>query len=110
MSDRMPNEADRRRSRTAQIAQAYRTANEVVSGAMALGLLAGGGAWLDHRYGWSPVLTITGAILGMVFAGASLRQLMRRLDQETAQTKRRVAEGRSAEGRSAEDRENSSGK
>ena len=100
VSDRMPNEADRRRSRTGQIAQAYQTANEVVSGAMALGLLAGGGAWLDHRYGWSPVLTLTGAILGTVFAGASLRQLMRRLDQENARAKRRCAE----------DRENSSGK
>ena len=94
MSDRMPDEADRRRSRVAQIAHGYRTAHEVVSGAMALALLAGAGAWLDHRYGWSPVLAITGACLGMVFAAAALMQLMRRLDQETDRAKRRNADER----------------
>ncbi len=78
----------------AHVAQAYRTAHEVIAGAMGLGLLAGAGAWLDHRFGWSPVLTISGACVGMVFAGASLRQLMRRLDQETAQAKRQNSEDR----------------
>lgn len=73
--------------RSAQIAQAYRQAHEIVSAALTLALLAGGGAWLDHRYGISPILTVCGAIVGCAMAGLSLRQLLRRLDREAARRK-----------------------
>lgn len=79
----------RRRSMPSQIAQAYRTANEVLSAALSLGVLIGGGYWLDTKFGWTPVLTIFGAVIGFVVAGASLRVLLRRLDQEAAKTKAR---------------------
>ncbi len=77
----------RRRSQTSQIAQGYRTAHEILSAALALGLFVGAGYWLDRKVGWSPVLTICGACLGFVVAGVSLRALLRRLDQESARKK-----------------------
>ena len=75
-------------SRSAQIAQAYRQAHEIVSAALTLALLAGGGAWLDRRYGIAPLLTVCGAVMGCAMAGLSLRQLLRRLDREASQKKR----------------------
>ncbi len=72
-----------RRSQTSQIAQAYRTAHEILSVALALGLFAGAGYWLDLKVGWTPALTICGACLGFVFAGVSLRVLLQRLDRES---------------------------
>jgi F0F1-type ATP synthase assembly protein I len=87
VSDRMPDDTEQRRGQTSQIAQGYRTAHEILSGAMGLGLLAGAGAWLDHRYGWSPVLTIIGSCIGTAYAGLTLRQILRRLDQESARKK-----------------------
>lgn len=80
--------------RASQIAQAYRSAHEVVSAALSLALMVGAGYWLDERLGWRPVLTICGACLGFVMAGFSLRRLLRRLDQETEKRKRRAAENR----------------
>ena len=76
-----------RKSQTSQIAQAYRTAHEILSAALALGLLVGAGYWLDRKVGWAPALTICGACLGFVVAGVSLRALLRRLDQESARKK-----------------------
>jgi F0F1-type ATP synthase assembly protein I len=96
LSKGQPNNNERRRSRTAQIAQAYRTAHEVVSAAISLGFLIFGGYWLDKRYGWSPVVTICGACLGLIVAGASLRQLLQRLDRESAEVKRKAAQAREA--------------
>ncbi|MBC7967311.1 MAG: AtpZ/AtpI family protein [Fuerstia sp.] len=77
----------RRRSQTSQIAQAYRTAHEILSAALALGLFVGAGYWLDRKVGWTPALTICGACLGFIVAGVSLRSLLRRLDQESARKK-----------------------
>lgn len=82
--------------RSAQIAQAYRQAHEVVSAALTLALLAGGGAWMDRRYGISPVLTVCGAIVGCALAGLSLRQLLQRLDREAARRKPGSADQRGA--------------
>ena len=95
MSNSGKNERYRRGNRIAQMAQAYRAAHEVVSGAMSLGLMALGGYWLDRKYDCSPVLTVMGACLGFVVAGVSLRQLLRRLDQESAR-KKRLSESRGA--------------
>ena len=77
----------RRKSQTSQIAQAYRTAHEVISAAFALGLFVLAGYWLDLKVGWMPAFTICGACLGFVVAGVSLRALLRRLDQESARKK-----------------------
>ena len=78
-----------RRSQASQIAQGYRTAHEILSAAIALGLLAAAGYWLDLKLGWTPALTVCGACLGFVFAGVSLRVLLRRLDQESKEKKRK---------------------
>jgi F0F1-type ATP synthase assembly protein I len=100
LSRGLPNDGDgRRNSRAAQVAQAYRLAHEVVSAALALGLLVWGGVWLDEKSGWSPALTICGACLGFVVAGASLRQLLRRLDQEAARKKRGPSDSRETHSR-----------
>lgn len=89
MSEGRTGPEQRRRSMASQIAQGYRTAHEVLSAALSLGLLIGAGYWLDRKVGWTPVLTICGAGLGFVVAGASLRVLLRRLDQEAAREKAR---------------------
>ncbi|MDA1232320.1 MAG: AtpZ/AtpI family protein [Planctomycetota bacterium] len=87
MSDQNSRSGQRRSSQASQIAQAYRTAHEVLSAALAMGLFVGAGYWLDVRIGWKPVLTICGACVGFVVAGVSLRTLLRRLDQESARKK-----------------------
>ena len=87
MSHGNSGSSERRRSQTSQIAQAYRTAHEVLSAALALGLFVGAGYWLDRKVGWVPAFTICGACLGFVVAGVSLRALLRRLDQESARKK-----------------------
>ena len=73
-----------RRQRAASIAQAYRTAHEVVSAALGIALFAGLGFWLDGWLNCKPALTICGAILGFVFAGFTLRRILVRLDRESA--------------------------
>ena len=73
----------RRRRRVSAIAQAYRDSNEVMSAALAVALLSGGGYWLDLKYGWKPVLTICGLVVGCLMAAASLRQLLIRLDKQS---------------------------
>ncbi len=102
MSRGRPNDNDdsgRRARRAGQVAQAYRLAHEVVSAALALGFLVWGGYWLDEKSGWSPALTVCGACLGFVLAGASLRQLLRRLDQEAARKKSGPSESRETHSR-----------
>ena len=89
MSDRRTEQKRRRRNAVQQIAQGYRTAHEVFSGALSLGLVIGAGYWLDQKLSWSPVLTICGACVGFVVAGVSLRTLLRRLDQETKRARTR---------------------
>ena len=88
MSAGLPGGGNRRR-RAEQIAQAYRAAHEVISAAASIGVMAFGGFWLDRRFGFTPVLLICGTCLGFLMAGLSLRQLMRRLDRESAESKRR---------------------
>ena len=41
----------------------------------ALVLCIGGGVWLDSRFGTSPVLTLTGVVLGLAAAGYQLWEL-----------------------------------
>jgi F0F1-type ATP synthase assembly protein I len=77
----------RRRKRNVSIAQAYRTAHEVVSAALGIALFAGLGFWLDGRLNCKPALTICGAFLGFVSAGLTLRNLLVRLDRESAERK-----------------------
>ena len=54
-----------------------------MSAALSIALLAGGGYWLDVKYGWKPVLTIVGMVIGCSLAAASLRQLLIRLDKQS---------------------------
>jgi F0F1-type ATP synthase assembly protein I len=84
-------DGNRPKRRAEQIAQAYRAAHEVVSAAASIGVMAFIGYWLDEKFDFSPVLLLCGSSLGFVMAGLSLRQLMRRLDRELVQNKRRSA-------------------
>lgn len=88
MPQRKSETSQHRQLRASQLAQAYRTAHEVVSGALSLAVMTGGGYWLDKRFGVSPVLTICGASLGFVVAGVSLKTLLQRLDQESAKNRK----------------------
>jgi F0F1-type ATP synthase assembly protein I len=88
MPQRKSETSQQRQSRASQVAQAYRTAHEVVSGAVSMAVLTGGGYWLDRKFGFSPVLTICGAVIGFVVAGVSLRTLLQRLDQESARKRK----------------------
>ena len=88
MPQRKSETSQQRQTRASQVAQAYRTAHEVVSGAVSMAVMTGGGYWLDRKYDISPVLTICGACLGFVVAGVSLRTLLRRLDQESERNKK----------------------
>lgn len=83
MSERKSRTVPTRSSSAAQIAQAYRTAHEVISAAMSMVVLVGIGYWLDLKSGWSPVLTVFGACLGFIAAAASLKVLLQRLDRES---------------------------
>ena len=91
MSERRSGSSEQRKSATSQMAQAYRTAHEIISAAMSMVVMVGCGYWLDTKFGWIPVLTICGACLGIVAAGALLRILLRRLDRESALKKRRTS-------------------
>jgi len=88
MPHRKSETSEQRQSRASQVAQAYRTAHEVVSGAISMAVMTGGGYWLDRKYGFSPVLTICGASLGFVVAGVSLKALLQRLDHESARKRK----------------------
>ena len=89
--------ASRRRRTVSAIAQAYRDSHEVMSAAMAVALLAGGGYWLDSKYGCQPVLTICGLVIGCLMAAASLRQLLIRLDKQSKKRQEESAAGKSSE-------------
>ncbi len=82
--------------RTSQVAQAYQFANEILSAAISLALLAWGGSWLDGKFGSKPLLTITGACLGFLVAGFSLRRLLKRLDRQAAAKRSAAEEERSS--------------
>ena len=88
MSVGFPGGGNRKR-RSEQIAQAYRAAHEVISAAASVGVMAFVGYWLDRKFGFTPVFLICGTCLGFLMAGLSLRQLVRRLDRESAEGKRR---------------------
>lgn len=77
----------RRRRRMSSIAQAYRDSHEVMSAALSVAIFAGGGYWLDSKYGLKPLLTICGLLIGCVFAAASLKRLLMRLDKQSQQRK-----------------------
>ncbi|MEZ6123530.1 MAG: AtpZ/AtpI family protein [Planctomycetaceae bacterium] len=79
-----------RRRGSSQIAQAYQTANETMAIGLTLGVLVGGGWWLDQRFGCSPAFVVAGTLLGFLACGFSLRALLRRLDQ---QSRKRSREG-----------------
>lgn len=98
MSTSPSDDTNRRRKKASQIAQAYRAAHEIISAAVSLGIMVFGGFWLDRKLGWSPVLTVSGALLGFVVAGVSLRALLRRLDQESAKKKKNSSEAPEANG------------
>lgn len=87
---------DRRQSEhgSSQIARGYLIANQVLSMAITVALLAGGGYWLDMKYGLRPLFTFCGALLGCVAAGFSLRRILQQIDRETAERKRADAEKR----------------
>lgn len=85
---------DHRQHRVSQIAQAYRAAHEVVSAALGLAILSGGGYWLDRKYGILPILTIAGVCLGCITAGVSLRRLLQRLDRESQKRRQQRTENR----------------
>lgn len=85
---------DKRQHRISQVAQAYRAAHEVVSAALGLAILSGGGYWLDKRYGFLPILTIAGVCLGCTTAVVSLRRLLQRLDRESQKRRQVRAENR----------------
>ena len=89
--------SSRRQRRMSAIAQAYRDSNEVMSAALAVALLAGGGYWLDLKYGWKPVLTICGLVIGCLMATASLRRLLIRLDKQSEAKRNRSETKRSSE-------------
>ncbi len=99
MSERRSRLTQKRETSASQVAQGYRTAHEIISAAMSMAVMAGGGYWLDSKFGWSPVLTIVGASLGFVAAGASLRVLLRRLDRESAEKKKQVSSRKESQSR-----------
>lgn len=71
----------RRRRSTGKIAQAYRDSQELMSVCVALGLMTAGGYWLDSHFGWMPIFTVTGVLLGLAWSAIFLRQFLRRLDE-----------------------------
>ena len=85
--------ASRRRRRMTSIAQAYRESNEVMSASLAVALLSAGGYWLDLKYGWKPVLTICGLVIGCIVAAGSLRQMLIRLDRQANEKKSKSSTG-----------------
>lgn len=84
MSEERSGVGSRRKPVASQVADAYRTAHEIISAAMSMVVMVGGGYWLDRKFGWTPALTVCGACLGFVAAGVSLKVLLRRLDQESS--------------------------
>lgn len=90
--------SDRHR-RISAVAQAYRYANDILSGALAIAVCAGLGYWLDLKTGWKPALTIIGACLGFVSAGLTLRSLLRRLDKDSRRRQASQPESRDRQDR-----------
>ena len=49
--------------------------------ALTVALFAGGGYWLDGRFGTTPFLMITGTVLAIVALGIHLARLVKELEQ-----------------------------
>ena len=82
---RQQSERERRsRERSASVGEAYRTAHELLSASLTAGLLIYGGYWLDKRWGYLPLLTACGGVLGAISAVAAVRQVLRRLELQSA--------------------------
>ena len=81
----------RRHKRISSIAQAYRDSHEVMSAALSVAVFAGGGYWLDQKYGYKPGLTVAGMVVGSLMAIASLRQLLARLDKRSQDQRRKAS-------------------
>ena len=75
----------RRRRSINSIAQAYRESQEVMSICLSLGLLVGGGYWVDLEFGFKPIFTVVGVVLGFVTAGFSLRRMLEKSDRRSRQ-------------------------
>ncbi|MCA9048351.1 MAG: AtpZ/AtpI family protein [Planctomycetaceae bacterium] len=75
--------SSKRHRRLSSVAQAYRDSHEVMSAALSVAFLAGGGYWLDLKLGCQPGFTVIGLVVGCVAAAAALRQLLIRLDQRS---------------------------
>ena len=88
--------ASRRRRTISSIGQAYRESHEVMSAALSVALLSGGGYWLDLKFGSKPVLTICGVVLGCLMGVASLRQLLVRLDKRSKDQRNRSTSERAS--------------
>lgn len=60
---------------------AMRWATQVTSIGFELAVPAGGGVWLDQKYGTAPWLTILGALIGVFLAFRGFQQLIRDLEK-----------------------------
>ena len=92
----------KRRKSTSGIAQAYRDSHEVMSIVLSIAVFVGGGFWLDSKYGWTPVMTICGLVIGCLLAAVSLKQFLQKLDQRSRQRRDSLAEERTRTENSAE--------
>ena len=62
-----------------------------MSAALSVAVFAGGGYWLDQKYGYKPGLTVAGMVVGSLMAIASLRQLLARLDKRSQDQRRKAS-------------------
>lgn len=63
------------------VGAAYRWVNQITSIGLELAVPFAGGYWLDQKLGWSPALTILGAIVGSYLAIRGCIQLVRDLEK-----------------------------
>lgn len=80
---------DDSRPRISAIAAGMRWASTITSIGLEMALPALGGAWLDQRYGTSPVFVIILAAAGFLVAMYHLWQLVNRMDSRKKQADRR---------------------
>lgn len=87
MDDEAGRSGRNRRGEGQSIGESYRTAHELLSASLSAGLLTYGGYWLDRRYGCLPLLTICGGLLGAVSAVLAVRQVVGRMERQSAREK-----------------------
>ena len=97
MDDEAGRSGRNRRDEGQSIGESYRTAHELLSASLSAGLLTYGGYWLDRRYGCLPLLTICGGLMGAVSAVLAVRQVVGRLERQSAREKG-IRQSRSAMG------------